>query len=139
MKPLAEIDLEKVRMFIKNNDTEAVVGSVLFMLGFKSKLLGTKYLHAALVETQKCEGCYVCRELYAKIAAKFQTKASCVERSIRHCISDCQLAGTLLRINDLFGITVVDRKYPPTNRELICELSSWIRLESVATELANAA
>lgn len=134
MQLFAEKCCEKVRIFIQNNDMEAVAGTILFALGFKSKLSGTKYLHAALVEMQKIEECCLRRDLYPKIAEKFNTNSSCVERSIRHSINDCLIAGTLLRMNDLLGVPVVNGKYPPTNSELISSLSAWIRLERTACE-----
>lgn len=127
MKTFAEKEREKIKMFIANNDIETAVGLMLFQIGFKSKLQGTKYLHAALVEMQSKEHC-LCYELYDKIAQKFQTTAVCVERSIRHSINSCLLDGALSRANELLDMPIVDEKYPPTNRELIFQLSAWIRL-----------
>lgn len=124
----------KIRPFLKNGDIDIAVKTLLFALGFKCNLLGTKYLGLSILEVLKNAESCSCKELYAKVAQEFQTTASCVERSIRHCISNCMLTGKLFVLTNVAGVPLFDKKYVPTNGELIFQLSTWIRLEKLYAE-----
>lgn len=127
---LTEKDVERIRAFIKDNDIEHAAEKILFVLGFKNKLQGTRFLKDALVKMYSGEVCFLCREVYPQIASKYNTTSKRVERCIRNSIRCSLAAGTLCRLNDLFGFKIVD-KYAPTNSELITDICTWIRLEKI--------
>lgn len=66
----------------------------------------------------------ITKELYPKLAEEFGTKASCVERRIRHAISyaaDCSAPGT--GIWAVVGNTVRLNQDKPTNSSVISALA----------------
>lgn len=128
MKSLSEKDVETTIEFVKLNPIENVAEKVLFILGFKSSLLGTKYIRDGIVTLYNNEH-ESYRTMYGKIADAHKTTHTCVERSIRHAINDCYKSGYLERLNELFRCQIVDPAYAPTNSEFISAICTWVHIE----------
>ena len=76
------------------------------------------------------EGCeYVTKITYPKVAKKFNTTPSRVERAIRHAIEVAWNRGRMETLNALFGYTISTGKGKPTNSEFIALIADKIRLE----------
>ena len=116
---------------VRHESIEHVVEFLLFRLGFKSNLRGTRYLKEAIVSKYTTDVDSLCKQLYPSIAAKYDTKGERVERSIRHTINECYASGNLARANDMLGWQIVSN-YPPTNSEFISSVCTWIRLEKMS-------
>ena len=68
-------------------DPWVTVSSVLLTLGISTKLRGYSYLREAILETMRCPGQMVTKELYPKVAKTCGATNTQVERSIRSAIS----------------------------------------------------
>lgn len=132
MKSLTEKDIDKTLEFVKCNDIENIAEKMLFILGFKSNLLGTRYVKEGIVQMYN-GGVVSCRTLYTQIAQKYDTTHTRVERSIRHAINDSQASGCLDRLNDLFRCQILDSKYAPTNSEFMSAICTWVHIEKSQT------
>lgn len=124
-----DIDFEEVMNFVRDNEISNVAEKLLFVLGFKSNLFGTRYLIDGIVLRYAKENASLCKELYPEIAQKYNTTASRVERGIRHCISGCYESGNLSMLNQLFHCNIVSSNYSPTNSELISSICTAIHIE----------
>ncbi len=113
--------------FVKTNSLDNSVNKLLFMLGFKSKLIGTVYLKESIVLKYRNDR-LLCKDIYPIIAQKHDVTPSSVERAIRNTLSNCYNSGKLEVINDICHFEIIDEKYIPTNSEFICEISTWIHL-----------
>ena len=128
MDNFASRNNERFIAFVKHESVENVVEYLLFRLGFKSNLQGTKFLAEAIVKKYNTRIDSLCKQLYPQIAAKYDTKGERVERSIRHTINECYASGNLARANEMLGCQIVSN-YPPTNSEFISSICTWIHLE----------
>ena len=114
------------------SDVPSVVGHMLMYLGFKSKLVGTRYLHSAILyRYNKGEIARVSLtgEVYRVVAENNHSTVNRVERAIRNSISDCNDNGNLIAFNDLVHCQIVETKFAPTNGELISSIVNWLQLE----------
>lgn len=73
----------------------------------------------------------VTKELYPKIAEKFVTSASKVERAIRHAIEVAWNRGRTEAISSIFGARVYIGQERPTNSEFIALVADKLILESL--------
>ena len=67
--------------------------------------------------------------LSPRIAKKFDTTPSRVERAIRHAIEVAWSRGKMDTLDDLFGYTISNGKGKPTNSEFIALITDKIRLQ----------
>ena len=137
MDNISEKHKERFAAFVRNESVENIVEFILFRLGFKSNLQGTKFLQEAIVKKYNMQIGSLCKQLYPQIAAKYQTKSERVERSIRHTINECFASGNLVRANEMLGCHIVDSNYPPTNSEFISAICTWIHLEKMYADVSN--
>lgn len=133
MKSLSDKDVDATVEFVRINSIENIAEKLLFILGFKSSLLGTRYIRDGIVNIYNQDFCSF-RTLYEQIAKKYNTTYTCVERSIRHSISESHANGYLDRLNDLFRYQILDSKYPPTNSEFISAICTWVHIEKSQLE-----
>ena len=127
---------DKLTAFVKDESVENTVEFILFRLGFKSNLRGTRYLKEAIVAKYTTQVDSLCKHLYPQIAAKYGTKGERVERSIRHAINEWHAAGNLVRANEMLGWQMISN-YPPTNSEFISLICTWLRLEKTYADSAS--
>ncbi len=122
---LTDRTIGEIRRAVKTRNIAWCSQYILFAAGFKSDLCGTKYLARAL--EIKLRQDVSCKQLYSAVAESCFTTPSCVERCIRHAITEMKASGNLQRINDLFGFDVLDERYV-SNSHLIAALCTWIRI-----------
>lgn len=74
----------------------------------------------------------VTKQLYPKIAEKFETTPSKVERAIRHSIEVAWNRQRTEAINAIFGVRVYIGTDKPTNSEFIALVADKLMLEGLA-------
>ena len=100
-------------------------------LGVPAHIKGYHYLRTAIlsaIDNQKLMDC-VTKLLYPRVAQKYDTTSSRVERAIRHAIEIAWDRGNAEMINDFFGYNVDSYRGRPTNSEFIALISDRIRLQ----------
>lgn len=114
----------------KRKPVEVEVTTLLHDMGVPAHVKGYQYLRDAILmileDTQLLAG--ITKELYPKIAEKYNTTPSRVERAIRHAIELAWGRGNVDLITEYFGYTVNLEKGKPTNSEFIAMVSDRIRL-----------
>lgn len=124
----------------KRADMEVVVTEVIHQLGVPAHIKGYHYLREAILSSlsnqELLEG--ITKELYPRVAQKFDTTSSRVERAIRHAIEIAWDRGNVDTINSFFGYTVNTSKGKPTNSEFIALISDKLRLKYKTAELKRA-
>lgn len=114
------------------SDVDTAVGHMLMYLGFKSKLIGTRYLKAAILyRYRKADVARInlTGDVYRAVAESNCSTVNRVERAIRNSINDCNNNGNLIAFNDLIHCQIAEPKFPPTNGELISSIVNWLQLE----------
>ena len=71
----------------------------------------------------------ITKTLYPRIAQKFETTPSRVERAIRHAIEVAWGRGQADVVENIFGYTISASKGKPTNSEFIAMIADKLRLE----------
>lgn len=114
----------------KSADLETLITQVIHDVGIPAHIKGYLYLRDAitLVISNIEYLNSVTKLLYPKIAEKYETTPSRVERAIRHAIEVAWSRGKVDVLNDLFGYTINDEKGKPTNSEFIALIADKLRL-----------
>lgn len=110
--------------------TEVDVAALLHNMGVPAHVKGYQYLRDAIMfifEDINLLGA-ITKELYPKIAEKYDTTPSRVERAIRHAIELAWSRGNIDLMTEFFGYTINLQKGKPTNSEFIAMVSDRIRL-----------
>lgn len=119
------------KSFVNNvNNIEAGITCVMHEIGVPAHIKGYLYLRESIkmvVEDIDLLSA-VTRKLYPKIASKFNTTPTRVERAIRHAIEVAWSRGQVDSIYELFGHTLNITKGKPTNSEFIAMVADKIRL-----------
>lgn len=113
-------------------NVEIVVRRLLTILGFKSKLLGTKYLeYAILYRFDNANRVFagMTHRAYVSVANTCQTTSTRVERAIRNSIINCYTHGALRSFNVLTHANVINERFAPSNGEFMCSVVSWLQTE----------
>ncbi len=109
---------------------EAQVTRILHTIGIPAHVKGYQYLRCAIIltidEPELID--FVTKALYPKVAKQFATKASRVERAIRHAIEIAWDRGDLDTLNRYFGYTISCQRGKPTNSEFIAMIADRIRI-----------
>ena len=116
----------------KNEDNlEALVTNVIHEVGVPAHIKGYQYLREAIIMVVNDIDVInqITKSLYPKIAAKFNTTPSRVERAIRHAIEVAWGRGQQDVVENIFGYTISAAKGKPTNSEFIAMISDKLRLE----------
>ena len=116
---------------IKNQDNlEALVTNIIHEVGVPAHIKGYQYLREAIIMVVNDIDVInqITKSLYPKIADKFDTTPSRVERAIRHAIEVAWNRGNTDAIDDIFGYTVSASKSKPTNSEFIAMIADKLRL-----------
>lgn len=115
----------------KYKSLESEVTDIIHEIGIPAHIKGYLYLREAIslvVENMEFLGA-ITKELYPRVASKFNTTPSRVERAIRHAIEVAWTRGKVETINKLFGHTINDSRGKPTNSEFIALIADKLRLE----------
>lgn len=109
---------------------EVEVTTLLHDMGVPAHVKGYQYLRDAILRALADESLIgnITKELYPKIADKYDTTPGRVERAIRHAIELAWGRGNVDLMTEYFGYTINLEKGKPTNSEFIAMVSDRIRL-----------
>lgn len=112
------------------NDREHIIHDIFKDIGVSCANLGYEYLVEAIcmVIDNRAYANGLTIALYPKLAARFDTTASRVERAIRHSIERVFLYGDPDILFKYFGNTVSAEKGKPTNGEFISQIANTVKL-----------
>lgn len=114
----------------KTFNLDIVITDILHQIGVPAHIKGYHYLREAIIysiyDSQMLE--CVTKLLYPKVAKRFETTSSRVERAIRHAIEIAWDRGSIETINSFFGCTIDAGKGKPTNSEFIAMVTDKIKL-----------
>ena len=115
----------------KEENLEALVTNVIHEVGVPAHIKGYQYLREAIMMVVNDIDVInqITKSLYPKIAAKFSTTPSRVERAIRHAIEVAWGRGQQDAVESIFGYTISAAKGKPTNSEFIAMIADKLRLE----------
>lgn len=110
---------------------EAKVTNVIHEVGVPAHIKGYQYLREAIIMVVNDIDVInqITKSLYPKIASKFNTTPSRVERAIRHAIEVAWGRGQQEAVENIFGYTISASKGKPTNSEFIAMIADKLRLE----------
>ena len=110
---------------------EALVTNIIHEVGVPAHIKGYQYLREAIIMVVNDIDVInqITKSLYPKIAHKFGTTASRVERAIRHAIEVAWGRGDQKSVENIFGYTISAVKGKPTNSEFIAMIADKLRLE----------
>ncbi len=97
--------------------TKEDIQRILLECGIYPNKYGFTYLTDAVMIALETP-CGVC-ELYEKVGKLHNVKAANVERCVRVCLADILNSGSILRLNDLFGMKIVDENTYLSNGDFI--------------------
>lgn len=109
---------------------EIEITTLLHDMGVPTHVKGYQYLRDALLRTLANPQLLECvtKELYPKIAEKYNTTPRRVERAIRHAIELAWDRGNVDLMTEYFGYTINQEKGKPTNNAFIATVTDRIRL-----------
>ena len=120
-----------VAQAIKAQPVDVEVTNIIREIGIPAHIKGYQYLRDAIImiisEIELLGA--VTKVLYPRIAEKYNTTPSRVERAIRHAIEVAWSRGNMDMINRLFGYTIKLEKGKPTNSEFMAMVADKLRLE----------
>lgn len=120
-----------VAQAIKAQPVDVEVTNIIREIGIPAHIKGYQYLREAImmiITEIELLGA-VTKVLYPRIAEKYTTTPSRVERAIRHAIEVAWSRGNMDMINRLFGYTIKIEKGKPTNSEFMAMVADKLRLE----------
>ncbi|GLV13740.1 stage 0 sporulation protein A [Alicyclobacillus hesperidum] len=110
---------------------DAQITQIIHEIGVPAHIKGYHYLREAIgivYEDVEILGS-ITKILYPKIADRYKTTPSRVERAIRHSIEVAWGRGNIDAIRKVFGYTVSASKTKPTNSEFIAMIADKLRME----------
>lgn len=115
----------------KEENLEALVTNIIHEVGVPAHIKGYQYLREAIMMVVNDIDVInqITKSLYPKIAYKFNTTPSRVERAIRHAIEVAWGRGQQEAVEQIFGYTISAAKGKPTNSEFIAMIADKLRLE----------
>jgi len=117
---------------VKSNKIESEVSVLLHDLGIPTHVRGYQYIREGVMLLYASDGIssLVTKEIYPKIANKYQTTSSRVERAIRHAIEISWSRGDIKLMEDLFGNSIDFDRSRPTNSEFLSTLADKFKLNT---------
>ena len=115
----------------KEENLEALVTNIIHEVGVPAHIKGYQYLREAIMMVVNDIDVInqITKSLYPKIAFKYGTTPSRVERAIRHAIEVAWGRGQQEAVENIFGYTISAAKGKPTNSEFIAMIADKLRLE----------
>lgn len=115
----------------RTTNLDANITNVIHEIGVPAHIKGYLYLREAITMVYKEVDLLgaITKTLYPRIAEKFNTTPSRVERAIRHAIEVAWSRGNMDSIRNLFGYTINVTKAKPTNSEFIAMVADKLRIE----------
>jgi two-component system response regulator (stage 0 sporulation protein A) len=108
-----------------------VITQIIHEIGVPAHIKGYHYLREAIAIVYNDVEILgsITKVLYPRIAERYKTTPSRVERAIRHSIEVAWGRGNMEAIRNVFGYTVSASKTKPTNSEFIAMIADKLRLE----------
>lgn len=115
----------------RSNNLDANITNVIHEIGVPAHIKGYLYLREAITMVYNEVDLLgaITKTLYPRIADKYNTTPSRVERAIRHAIEVAWSRGNMDSIRNLFGYTINVTKAKPTNSEFIAMVADKLRIE----------
>ncbi len=111
-------------------ELEMMVTDIIHQIGVPAHIKGYQYLRCAIVtsvvEPEIINA--VTKQLYPRVADKFMTTPSRVERAIRHAIEVAWDRGDVDVLNSYFGYTIHNSRGKPTNSEFVAMIADKLRI-----------
>jgi two-component system response regulator (stage 0 sporulation protein A) len=119
-------------LMTRGKNVDASITNVIHEIGVPAHIKGYHYLREAISMVYKDVEILgsITKVLYPKIAEKYNTTPSRVERAIRHAIEVAWGRGNVEAIRAVFGYTVNIGKSKPTNSEFIAMVADKLRIEA---------
>ncbi len=119
----------------KEENLEALVTNIIHEVGVPAHIKGYQYLREAIMMVVNDIDVInqITKSLYPKIAFKYNTTPSRVERAIRHAIEVAWGRGQQEAVEQIFGYTISASKGKPTNSEFIAMIADKLRLNLKAS------
>lgn len=117
---------------LKHNKISVSITNILHELGIPSHIKGYQYIRegiSMIYENSDLIGA-ITKELYPKIAQKYDTTVSRVERAIRHAVEVSWNRGDWDLMEEIFGHSVDIDRSKPTNSEFIVTIADKLMLEN---------
>ncbi|MCL6453214.1 MAG: sporulation transcription factor Spo0A [Alicyclobacillus sp.] len=116
---------------LTKHDVDTAITQIIHEIGVPAHIKGYHYLREAIgIVFQDVEILgSITKTLYPRIAERFKTTPSRVERAIRHSIEVAWGRGNMDAIRNVFGYTVSASKTKPTNSEFIAMIADKLRME----------
>ena len=130
---LIDLVMHKEEMIVvKSNKIESEVSVLLHDLGIPTHVRGYQYIREGVMLLYASDGIssLVTKEIYPKIANKYQTTSSRVERAIRHAIEISWSRGDIKLMENLFGNSIDFDRSRPTNSEFLSTLADKFKLNT---------
>ncbi|WP_439116303.1 sporulation transcription factor Spo0A [Paludifilum halophilum] len=116
---------------VRADNLDANITNVIHEIGVPAHIKGYLYLREAITmvynEVELLGA--ITKTLYPRIAERYNTTPSRVERAIRHAIEVAWSRGNMDSIRKLFGYTINVSKAKPTNSEFIAMVADKLRIE----------
>ena len=114
-----------------SKSVESFISKIIHEVGVPAHIKGYKFLREAIILVLKDSNNLeqITKVLYPKIARRYRTTTSRVERAIRHAIEIAWEKGNNELISEIFGNTIYDSRKKPTNSEFIAIVSDKIKYE----------
>ena len=125
---------EEVREKRKTITLEEKISSIFMSIGIPPHIKGYVYLREGIKMAVEAPSIInnITKQLYPRIADKYETTASKVERAIRHAIEVAWNRQRTDVINSIFGVRVYIGSDKPTNSEFIALVADKLMLEELA-------
>ena len=107
------------------------IADLFLTIGIPAHIKGYQYLRTAILMTVRDSAIIdsVTKVLYPRVAKKYATTTSRVERAIRHAIDVAWDRGDVDTLNSYFGYTIQNNRGKPTNSEFIAMIADNLRLK----------
>lgn len=116
---------------VMKRSVDAQITQIIHEIGVPAHIKGYHYLREAIgivFDDVEILGS-ITKILYPRIAERYKTTPSRVERAIRHSIEVAWGRGNMDAIRKVFGYTVSASKTKPTNSEFIAMIADKLRME----------
>lgn len=110
-------------------DLQRTIIHILHELGVPSHIQGYEYIKEGILSVYKNNVSTASKEIYQRIAIKYDSTISRVERSIRHAIETSWNRGNWDLMEELFGNSIDSEKAKPTNSEYIMTIAEKLKID----------
>ncbi len=122
----------KPKKQVTSGNLESEITNILHEIGIPAHIKGYQYLREAIlmvIREIEILGA-ITKVLYPRIAEKYNTTPSRVERAIRHAIEVAWSRNNVETIKRFFGYTINTERGKPTNSEFIALVADKLRLRT---------